>query len=66
MKTADDIKAKICEIKKNHAGVLTGSTATVDINAPRALMQISAESRLEILHWVLGTEYKSKLKGVNR
>jgi hypothetical protein len=40
--------------------------ATIDINAPRALEQIAAESKLKALHWTLGTEYKTKLTGVDR
>lgn len=65
MKNEKEIRAKIAEIEKSHGHVLTGSLATVGINAPRALMQISAETQLKALHWVLGSEYISKLKGVN-
>jgi len=57
------IKLKIAEIEKTYKHVLTGSLASVQINAPRALMQVSAEETLRTLHWVLGTVYKSKLKG---
>jgi len=66
MKTQPEIEKKISEIQTNYRHVLTGSVATIAINAPRALEQLSAESRLRTLHWVLGTEYKSKLKGVDR
>ncbi len=65
MKTEKEIKAEIKKIEADYAHVLAGSIATIDINAPRALMQISAMRRLDALHWVLGTEYKSKLKGKN-
>ncbi len=66
IKTPEEIKAKIAEIEKGFSHVLTGSTATVFINAPRALEQIAAETKLQTLHWMLGTKYKSKLKGVDR
>jgi len=65
MKTEQEVKNMIKEIEGYCAEVLTGSIATVNINAPRALMQISAESRLQILYWILGKKFKSKLKGVN-
>lgn len=66
MKTEKEIKAKIMELEKENKHLLTGSLATVAINAPRALGQLSAETALRRLHWVLGTTYKSKLKGVDR
>lgn len=65
MKTDQEIKAKIKEIEKSYKHVLTGSLATIVINAPRALMQMQAEVQLQALHWVLETDYKSKLKGVD-
>jgi hypothetical protein len=65
MKTEQEVKEMIKQIEKDFAHVLTGSLATVDVNAPRALQQLAAESRLRELHWVLGTKFKSKLKGVN-
>lgn len=66
MKTEKEIKAKIKQVEKDYAHVLSGSLATIGINAPRALMQLDAEKVLQTLHWVLGTTYKSKLKGVDR
>jgi hypothetical protein len=66
MKTEQEIKAKIFELEKAYKHVLTGSLATVYINAPRALQQIAAETKLQALHWTLGTNFKSKLKGVDR
>jgi hypothetical protein len=65
MKTEQEIKQQIKAIESGYSGVLTGTMATVDINAPRALMQFEAESRLRTLHWVLGTTYNSRLKGWN-
>ncbi len=66
MKTKEEIQAKIADIEKGYAHVLRGSIATVTINAPRALMQLDSETKLQTLHWILGTKYKSKLKGVDR
>lgn len=66
MKTKKEIRDQIRTIEKDYAHVLRGSIATVFINAPRALMQMDAEVKLTTLHWVLGTKYKSKLKGVDR
>jgi len=65
MKTKKGIMARITKIEKDYAHVLTGSLATIQTNAPRALMQISAETSLRELYWVLGEEYKSKLVGIN-
>lgn len=65
MKTELAIANKIREIENDYKHVLTGSLATVVINAPRALEQVAAETKLATLHWVLGTKFKSKLKGVN-
>lgn len=66
MRTQKEIEAKIKEIEDNYKHVLTGSLATVGINAPRALEQIDAETKLRTLHWVIGSKFKSRLKGVNR
>lgn len=65
MKTKEQIEIRIKEIEEIYGHVLNGSTATIPINAPRALEQISAETKLQTLHWVLATKFKSKLKGYN-
>ncbi len=65
MKTPKEIRERILKLQKDYKPVLTGSMATVDVNAPRAMSQICAETTLQTLHWVLGEEFKSKLKGVN-
>src|SRR6266542_4731982 len=62
VKTENEIKSKLSEIEKDYGHLLTSSVATVAIYAPRALEQIAAETKLQTLHWVLGTKYKSKLK----
>jgi len=66
MLTEQAIKIRILEIENSYQHVLTGSLATIDVNAPRALEQVAAATKLSALYWVLGKEYKSKLKGVNR
>lgn len=66
LEAMNKIKARIAEIEKDYDHVLTGSVATVVINAPRALEQVAAEAKLQTLHWVLGTTYKSKLKGYDK
>ena len=65
MKISREIESEIIRIKTSCKQVLTGSLATVDINAPRALMQITAEAKLRTLYWVLDKEFKSTLKGTN-
>jgi len=59
MKTEAEIRAQIEKIKMdNHHVLFMGSPATIQINAPRALMQISAETSLTALYWVLGEPFK--------
>jgi len=65
MKNEKEIRARISKIEKDYNHVLTGSLATIQINAPRALMQINAETSLSELYWVLGEKYKSKLVGID-
>ena len=66
MKTQQEIEAKIKEIEHNYRHVLTGGLASVGINAPRALQQLAAESKLDALYWTIGKTFKSKLKGGDR
>lgn len=65
MKTEKEIRNRIKKIENDYSHVLTGTLATITINAPRALMQLSAESRLEELYSVIGEKYQSKLKGID-
>lgn len=62
MKTELEIRKAIEQIKKNYAHVLEGEVAIVQINAPRAMMQLEAEAKLRTLHWMLGEKYTSPLK----
>lgn len=54
MLTEKEIKAKIKEVEKSYEHVLKGSMSTIVENAPRALMQLSATSKLEGLYFCLG------------
>jgi hypothetical protein len=65
MRTRQEINELIVHIEQVHRDILTGSLATIQINAPRALMQLSVEARLSVLYWVVGREYKSRLIGAN-
>ena len=65
MKTNKEIEELIKYMEDADEHILTGSIATIESNAPRALMQIEAETKLKVLHWVLGTKFKSKLKGID-
>ncbi len=48
------VKKRIDEIIKNQKHILDVKRATVDINAPVALLQVAAKSQLKALFFVLG------------
>jgi hypothetical protein len=54
MKSKNDINRMIEKITKDNQHVLDCGPATVDINAPRALMQLATTVALDNLYWVLG------------
>ena len=54
MRTEKEIREQIKAVEKSYDHVLKGTMATIDENAPRALMQLSATSKLEALYWALG------------
>ena len=54
MKTQNEIEAKIKELEESYSHVLKGDFAVIDINAPRALMQLDATSKIGTLYWCLG------------
>ena len=56
MKNEKEIREIIGTVTASNQHVLDCYPATIDINAPRALMQLAAVSRLEVLYWVLGEE----------
>ena len=56
MKTVEEIKDKIAKVTKDNTHVLDCYPATVDINAPRALMQLAAVASLRELYWAIGVE----------
>lgn len=60
MRTEQEIREKIMEIENNYAHVLTGSLATLGINAPRALMQLTAVVQIDTLYYVLGEKRTKK------
>jgi len=62
MKTEKEIRKRIKEIEDDYSHVLTGKIAIIAINAPRALMQLTAESKLKELYSIIGEKYQSKLK----
>lgn len=62
MRNEKEIRALIERTKTDYKHILTGEFSNIQTNAPRALMQLDVESRLQALHWTLGTTYKSKLK----
>ena len=65
MRTQKEVEGMIKVIEGTYNHILTGSLATVQINAPRALLQSAIEAKLQALYWVIGKQYKSKLKGTN-
>lgn len=65
MKTQAEIERQIRQIEYDNVHILTGSIATIQVNAPRALQQIAVESQLRALYWTIGRIFKSNLKGVD-
>ena len=61
MKTEKEIRSKIKDVTKGYKHVLDLKLATIDSNAPRALMQLSTVSGLNGLYFVLG-EKRPKFK----
>jgi len=53
MKTEQEIRQEIEKITESYKHVLDCGPATVEINAPRGLMQLAAVSKLDALYWVL-------------
>lgn len=62
MKTQREIANQIRKIQKDYQHVLIGELSNIQVNAPRALMQLEAEAMLIALNWCLGKQYKSNLK----
>jgi hypothetical protein len=61
MQNEEDIKQQITEITKNYQHVLNCYPATIQINAPRAMMQSAAITKLDTLYKILG-ETRPKFK----
>ena len=56
IKTEPEIRERIFAITESNRHVLDCGPATVDINAPRALMQLTATTALNELYGVLNEE----------
>jgi len=56
MKTEKEIREKIKDVTEGYQHVLDCELATIDINAPKALMQLTATSTLDALYFVIGEE----------
>lgn len=56
MRAETEIRTQIKAVTNFYQYILDLGPATVVINAPRALMQITAKEKLETLYWVLGEE----------
>ena len=68
IRTEKEIREEIRKtILDYHHVLYSGSRATIDINAPRALLQLTGLTKLSTLHWVIGEEFKHKFpkKGMN-
>ena len=51
MKTKEQIEEKIKEIESDER--LSYPSATIDVNAPLALIQLEMETKLKMLKWIL-------------
>lgn len=56
MITEKEVVDRIINITKYNKHVLDCGPATVDVNAPRALMQLTTTARLDMLYLVVGKE----------
>jgi len=54
MRTEKEVREHIKVVEKAYKHVLDGSMATIVENALRALMQLTATSKLDSLYWVIG------------
>lgn len=54
MKTEKEIKEQIEKVTESSRHVLDCKLATIESNAPRALMQLSVIAKLDALYWILG------------
>jgi len=56
MKIEKELREKIKKVTEAYQHVLDCELATIDINAPRALMQLTATSILDALYFVIEEE----------
>jgi hypothetical protein len=62
-RTVKEIEQAIHELENSNKEILTGELSTIIENAPRALMQLSTEAKLQTLYWAIGKVYKTRLRG---
>ena len=53
MKTKREVMNRIASLTASNLHILDCYPATIDINAPRALMQLAIKTALDELYWVL-------------
>ena len=56
MKTKDEIIREIQNIEATYGYIVDQPFASIQINAPVALMQISTIAKLDILYWAIGQD----------
>jgi len=59
MKTEAEVMQKIGEVISSNTHILDCKLASIDINAPRALMQLQSITALNYLYWFLGKKRPS-------
>ena len=63
MRSEKDIRIRIAQIKQENEHLFSGSLATVEINAPRALGQIAVVNQLQVLSWTIGETFNHEWEG---
>ena len=56
MRTKEEIKTRIKHIEQQNIHCLNRKPEDISINAPVALMQLAAGSKLDELYWALGKD----------
>ena len=54
MRDEAEVRSEIERVTNAYGHVLNSGPASIHINGPRALMQIDAVTRLDVLYWALG------------
>lgn len=61
LRTEKEIREQIKAVTESYKHVLDCKLAGIQINAPRALMQLEASAKLDTLYWTIG-EKRPKFK----